>query len=949
MSNSGVDRVPTGRRRGLPNRSGWRTFLTELFAARRDGARRRRALGLDALEPRYALSNIPFAAASVITDTADGAHVALTADLDGDGDQDVVSISVFDSELSWFENDGAASPTFTAHLVSTSASSPRGLAIADLDGDGDLDLLTASRNDDKIAWFENDGAADPAFTERVISTSAGGAWSVQAADVDGDGDLDVLSASYGDDKIAWYENDGAADPAFSTHVVSTSAVGAFAVAAADLDGDGDLDLLSASFNDDTIAWYENDGAADPAFTKRVLTTAANGAADVGVADLDGDGDSDIFGASVFGDTIVWYENDGAADPAFTEHVVTNSANGAIRVAAADLDGDGDLDLLSASLYDGKVAWYENDGAGDPSFTSHVITGSAAIPRSVAAGDLDGDGDLDVLTATQGGPFPMAGEDTVAWYRNDGDYTAPTAQWTAIADTNAAVGGATITFGEAVQNVSLADFTLNGTALNTLAGVALVVNSTTSYSFTGLAAHTAGHGTHTLSIAGNNDIRDLAGNDFNQSPSEAWFRDAVAPTSVWTAIADSATAVNGATITFSEAVQNVSLADFALNGTALNTLAGVALIVNSPSSYAFTGLAAYAGAVGAHGLAIFPGNDIRDLAGNALDGTPSETWHKYLLVTGTEGRDLFRLQDAAGDVSVTQRINGRYVEVARLLASLPDDVQVVVESLGGDDVIEVRGSITRRVQLIGGQGNDRLTGGNRDDLLDGGEGKNTLKSGLGNDVVLAGSGDDRIENAGGNDTIDAGEGRNTVTADGGDNLIVTGAGNDRITTKGGRDVIRSGGGDDRIHSGGGDDIIVGGTGNDRIDGGEGRDLLIGGLGADRLDDDDQENLIVAGFTSFDFNDAALRALSDEWTSTRTYAQRVQNLSGDATGSTFGARQNQTFFLRGDDGPQQTVFDDGAIDDLDGGKALDWFLAELEGPSADKRSGLTTGEQATDLDA
>ncbi len=846
MANSGVDdRVPTSRRRGLPNWAGWRTFLTELFGQRPDRLRRRRALGLDALESRYALSNVPFAAETVITNTADGAQLALAADLDGDGDQDLVSISAFDSELSWFENDGAASPTFTAHLVSTSASGPHGLAIADLDGDGDLDLLTASRNDNKIAWYENNGAAEPSFTTHVISTSAGGAWSVQAADVDGDGDLDVLSASNDDNKIAWYENDGAADPAFSTHVVSTSAVGAFAVAAVDLDGDGDMDLLSASLVDDTIAWYENDGAADPAFTKRVVTTAADGAADVGVADMDGDGDIDIFSASALGDTIVWYENDGAADPSFTERVVTTSANGAIRVAAADLDGDGDLDLLSASLYDGKVAWYENDGAGDPSFTTHVITSSAAMPRGVAAGDLDGDGDLDVLTATQESIFPMAGEDTIAWYRNDGDYTAPTA--------------------------------------------------------------------------------------------------------LWTAIADSATAVGGATITFSEAVQNVSLADFTLNGVALNTLAGVTLVVHSPTSYSFTGLAAYAGAAGAHGLAVAAGNDIRDLAGNALDGTPSETWHKHLLVTGTEGRDAFRLQDAAGDVSVTQRINGRYVEVARLQTSLPDDVQIVVQGLGGDDLIEVRGSITRRVQLFGGQGNDRLTGGNRDDLLDGGEGKNSLKSGLGNDVVLAGSGDDRIENAGGNDTIDAGDGRNTVKAAGGDNLIVTGAGNDRITTEGGRDVIRSGGGDDRIHSGGGDDIVVGGAGNDRIDGGEGRDLLIGGLGADRLDDDDHENLIVAGFTSFDFNDAALRALSDEWTSTRTYAQRVQNLSGDATGPTYGARQNQTFFLRGDDGPQQTVFDDGAIDDLDGGKALDWFLAELEGPSADKRTGLTTGEQAADLDA
>ena len=67
-------------------------------------------------------------------------------------------------------------------------------------------MSSARRHDDKIAWYENDGSE--AFTARTITTSADGARSVFAADVDGDGDMDVLSASVTDDKIAWYENDG---------------------------------------------------------------------------------------------------------------------------------------------------------------------------------------------------------------------------------------------------------------------------------------------------------------------------------------------------------------------------------------------------------------------------------------------------------------------------------------------------------------------------------------------------------------------------------------------------------------------------------------------------------------------------------------------------------------------------------------------------------------------
>ena len=96
-----------------------------------------------------------------------------------------------------------------------------------------------------------------------IATSADGASSVFAADMDGDGDMDIVSASYSDDTIAWYENNGAADPTWTAADIATSADGARSVYAADMDGDGDMDIVSASMSDNTIAWYENNGAADP--------------------------------------------------------------------------------------------------------------------------------------------------------------------------------------------------------------------------------------------------------------------------------------------------------------------------------------------------------------------------------------------------------------------------------------------------------------------------------------------------------------------------------------------------------------------------------------------------------------------------------------------------------------------------------------------------------------
>ena len=184
-----------------------------------------------------------------------------------------------------------------------------------MDNDGDMDILSASRNDDIIAWYENNGAADPSWTSSNIATSADQPQSVFAADMDNDGDMDIVSASDGDDTIAWYENNGAADPSWSASNIDTNAEGAQDVHVADIDNDGDMDIISASATDNTIAWYENNGAADPSWSASDITTSANGARSVFAADIDSDGDLDIISASYADNTIAWYET--SAIPEFS--------------------------------------------------------------------------------------------------------------------------------------------------------------------------------------------------------------------------------------------------------------------------------------------------------------------------------------------------------------------------------------------------------------------------------------------------------------------------------------------------------------------------------------------------------------------------------------------------------------------------------------------------------
>ncbi len=347
----------------------------------------------------------------VLTTTAIGASSVFAADLDGDGDSDLLSASSaqYDSDVSWYENlDGAG--TFSEQIV-ISADIELGDSVhaADLDGDGDLDVLSASRSDNKVAWYENlDGEGD--FSEQeIISDTSEGATSVVAADLDADGDFDVIAGSAFDDTVSWFENDGNAT--FEEHVVSEVAEFVTAVSTADIDDDGDLDIVSASREDDTISWYSNDeGTFGP---ERIISVDENGPNELFIGDVDGDGSLDVISATRVDDRVAWYRNDGRG--VFeAPRVISEATDGASAVYAVDVDGDRDLDLFSTSRFDNKVSLYENlDGLGDFGDQQVLTSGGAPGVQYTTAADLDGDGDNDVLTAA-------FSSDELFWQENVGN-------------------------------------------------------------------------------------------------------------------------------------------------------------------------------------------------------------------------------------------------------------------------------------------------------------------------------------------------------------------------------------------------------------------------------------------------------------------------------------------------------------------------------------------------
>ncbi len=331
-------------------------------------------------------------------------------DVDNDGDIDVLASNTAEGTFQWVKNDIA--PQFdraafdgqkiTINNVYTGGSS---ITTADIDGDGILDMVTATQGGN-VSWHKNNGNGET-LQSNIIATDIK-AIMVYTVDLDRDGDQDVLSTSYTGNEIAWYKNQG--EGSFTTHSISDKAIGAISVTTADVDLDGDIDVLSASRKNNTIALYRNDGNQTFDVTE-VITSQTQGAWSVRMADMDGDGDPDAVTASQEDNTIAWYANDSKGGFSGTPTVIANDVYGARRAHPVDLDRDGDIDVITVARKGDNIVWYANEGDGKE-FQVHIIDSDIDFPISVDTADLDLDGDLDVLAAS----FI---DDSIIWYQNDG--------------------------------------------------------------------------------------------------------------------------------------------------------------------------------------------------------------------------------------------------------------------------------------------------------------------------------------------------------------------------------------------------------------------------------------------------------------------------------------------------------------------------------------------------
>jgi hypothetical protein len=371
--------------------------------------------------PAATAAPVPFASPRVITSSANAAIDVRSCDLDGDGDVDVVGSSHADDTLRWYENNGANPPMFTVRVITAGLDMLYYVDAGDVDDDGDVDIVASSGVDNRVTVHVNDGRRPPSFMLMDISTTATATYFSCFVDVDGDGDLDVLSSYSFSDRVVWFENmSNRSRVVFgSPRVIVSGLSGQLPVGAviAVIDHDGDADVVQTLYSGGRVVLYLSDGASVPQFSGDVTVATTTGPYFRPiVADVNGDGTMDVVVSSRIDNTFaVHLASQSVSALSFNRVVLSTSYAAPYDGEVVDIDSDGDVDAVGAAAnYDGVVC-FENSGAWpSPAFTDRVIASGAANSldhcRRSHPVDIDNDGDIDIVAAS-------ANSNSVTWIEN----------------------------------------------------------------------------------------------------------------------------------------------------------------------------------------------------------------------------------------------------------------------------------------------------------------------------------------------------------------------------------------------------------------------------------------------------------------------------------------------------------------------------------------------------
>lgn len=348
---------------------------------------------------------------NIIDNNFNGPAGIYVEDVDNNGFRDIISAGYDAADICIWLNNGKNPITWLKETIESNFAGAIYVTAEDINGDSLIDIIAAGWDARQIVLWKNLGGSNPIKWEKiVIDNNSSGAHEVFVVDIDKDGDKDIVSASASNHRIALHINNGGDPIVWTTEVVSNDFSGARSVCAGDIDNDNDIDLVGAAYSGNEIAFWRNDGGQPIKWTKFSIANNYNGAHRVCLYDLEGDGDLDILAAAYILDQIAWFRNDGGNPVQWTKGIVATNFNGALIACPADIDLDGDVDVIATAQDISEIAWWENDGSNPINWTKSTIKSSFYGAWPLFITDIDNDSDQDIIA----GAYQS---DDIVWWEN----------------------------------------------------------------------------------------------------------------------------------------------------------------------------------------------------------------------------------------------------------------------------------------------------------------------------------------------------------------------------------------------------------------------------------------------------------------------------------------------------------------------------------------------------
>lgn len=348
-----------------------------------------------------------------------------SGDLDGDGTIDL-AMATFDAAgsldfIKWYKNDGSGNFTIQP-TISSSITFIDGLEIADIDGQFGDDIIVSSQNQNKVVYFLSDGSGGFGL-ETVIDNMLFAPGEVKAGDINLDGNIDIIVPSFSEFKTVWYEGNGSGGFT-SEQIIQIDAGGidtSYYIDVADYDGDSDLDVLVGIFKfpaPQRIEIYYNQyiesGTSTVSWIKDTQTVdnSLSRINDIGFADVNNDGQLDVISTDFTSGDVTWYNKvkNGTSTPSIISNASIISNPALARVADIDGDALNDVIVTDFGSADDAIIWFKGNSNASPDSTPTTIIDINMQMQDITIADFDGDTDNDIAVV---GNF----NDSVNWFEN----------------------------------------------------------------------------------------------------------------------------------------------------------------------------------------------------------------------------------------------------------------------------------------------------------------------------------------------------------------------------------------------------------------------------------------------------------------------------------------------------------------------------------------------------